>query len=501
MAELATIPTLLAVLASYLLVLWASRGRRPTLAEFLFSGNTVALSISSGVGSLFTVSIACTALLSAGFLYGWQILLSSIAGTAAGTLILLRLIKSPTVEAFKARQLAEGPVGGSSFLAMLASRARATYPVGTVVILILVYTTLLASELAVFRVTTASLVSLDTPELLAILLMIVGICFSYVFVGGYRATLLTDHFQMMIVAAFFGMLFGQIDWSDIDLQTLSGPAHSALSIVTWFDFTILHAASFLGSACLVVGSADHWFRTIGTLTLPEARRSLIVCSVIGSVAGSLVVLAGTYYARLSSQLTPVAGQGSLRLLENIASLGSRSLTFMLFAALACVALTTINTYMITQQQLYYEFVTRYSARSAGSYLVEYFVRWRQVRLVGFVLVATAFLISLSIPSDWIYGVGVAALSTAIAFSPLLVTEAFGRRQEAVQTWTTRSPTLAVLLSYGLWLPAIVALEHISGSAWSRLYLIPCGLTISTAIGYLVAGIWRGPGRATEGEAV
>ena len=121
MGEGSVVAVFLVLLTSYVIAWNSAPGSRESRVEdHLFAGNTPLLGLSSSVGAIVSMAVAFTALLSAGFVFGWQILLS-IAGGAAGLKALVTFARRPaTVRALDhSAELRHSH--GASYLSILAS--------------------------------------------------------------------------------------------------------------------------------------------------------------------------------------------------------------------------------------------------------------------------------------------------------------------------------------------------------------------------------------------
>jgi hypothetical protein len=99
----AVLAVFVVLVSSYAIAWWCARHERaPTVHRYLFAGNSLVLGLSSSIGSIVSMAIAFTALLSAGFVFGWQIIFPILAGGAAGLWAVFRFISLPEIAAARA---------------------------------------------------------------------------------------------------------------------------------------------------------------------------------------------------------------------------------------------------------------------------------------------------------------------------------------------------------------------------------------------------------------
>src|SRR5437763_1303457 len=151
MATLSVIPVFFVLLVSFFISLWCARHNlAPRVDRYLFTGNTPVLAFSSCIGSIVSMAISFTALISAGYEFGWQILFPLIAGALLGLLAILRLLDTKNVKLFQTRITNQDYRRGASYLAVLDER-RSTFP-GFYVFFMFFYFCMLTTELSVLRV-------------------------------------------------------------------------------------------------------------------------------------------------------------------------------------------------------------------------------------------------------------------------------------------------------------------------------------------------------------
>ena len=84
MANVTVFAVFIVLVASFAISVASARKRSSNLiSHFLFSGNTPLLGLSSCIGSIISMAVSFTALLSAGYEWGWQIIFPIMAGCGA----------------------------------------------------------------------------------------------------------------------------------------------------------------------------------------------------------------------------------------------------------------------------------------------------------------------------------------------------------------------------------------------------------------------------------
>lgn len=201
---MAIVAAFLVLIASFAISLWSAwTARRRRVETYLYSGNTELLAASSCIGSVVSMAVSFTALLSAGFVWGWQILFSIIPGCLTGLLLILYLSRHPLIAASQTPIESDQLADGASYISLFGARKPRLF--GFYVFFLLAYAVMLVTELTVLRTFLAALTALPAPELALAIGVIAFVCFAYVFVGGFRGVLVTDYFQLLVVIAFVGV--------------------------------------------------------------------------------------------------------------------------------------------------------------------------------------------------------------------------------------------------------------------------------------------------------
>ncbi len=476
MLALSVIPVFVVLLSSFFISLWCAwSNRSPEVAKYLYSGNTPVLALSSCVGTVVSMAISFTALLSAGYTFGWQILFTLTGGSLAGLVAMLRLLKHERLRLLQPAIAQDDHSDGASYLVCFQS-GRSLFPY-FYIFYILFYSAMLTTEVGVLRGFLTSLFHFHTTELVITMFMIVLVCYAYVFIGGFRAVLITDYFQLLVVLAFVGLLLASTHFGA--LQNLPPPLAAKIHWTPW-RLVLLHFGVFSGAFSWTFANIDQWYRTAGTLPVKTARTILIQTVIIVCALSAIPVLAGSY--ALTRHATPVGvtNEISLLLVQDLLLSATATVRFTLVMALVCAALTTLNTYIMTIQQLYYETSIRIYATQYRWYILEFLLKWKQVRGVGLILTATCFIASFFTSSNTIYWFGVVSLCGYVFSVPFLLSEAANiSNDKSVFKRLTERASLGLLLSIALFPLVLVAIRLISGPISLHLYSIPAAAGLAT----------------------
>lgn len=478
---MAVIATFLVLIASFAISLWSAwRDRRRRIDTYLYSGNTELLGVSSCIGSVVSMAVSFTALLSAGYVWGWQILFSIVPGCLVGLVLLLYLSRHPLIADHQAAVKRQQLPDGASYISLFASRKPRLF--AFYVFFLLAYTAMLMTELTVLRTFMESLTALPAPELALAIGVIAFVCFAYVFIGGFRGVLVTDYFQLLVVIAFVGVWLAALvhsgPWS------IPGPTTSRLHWTFW-RMLLLHVGCFSGALAWMFASIDQWYRTFGTLPLATARRVAITAAASLSLMIALPVLAGSS-ALLRHDVPKTVSNGiSLFLVRGMVRGSPAGIRFLFVMALVCAALTTLNTYVITIQQLYYEFSIRLTANRFWTFVAtEIVAKWKNVRTVSLVLLMAALAGSLFMPERYVYALGVLSLSTFVFAVPLLINELpaiAARNPAAAETTWARRAHVALWIAIILCVAFLVAARLLIGSITEHLYVIPAAAAAASLV--------------------
>jgi hypothetical protein len=487
---MAVIATFLVLIASFAISLWSAwRDRSRRIDSYLYSGNTELLGVSSCIGSVVSMAVSFTALLSAGYLWGWQILFSIVPGCLVGLGLLLCLSRHPLIADHQVAVEGQQLPDGASYISLFASRKPRLF--AFYVFFLVAYAAMLLTELTVLRTFMESLTALPAPELTLTIGVIAFVCFAYVFIGGFRGVLVTDYFQLLVVIAFVGVWLATLvhsgPWS------VPGPTTSRLHWTFW-RLLLLHVGCFCGALAWMFASIDQWYRTFGTLPLITARRVAITAAATLSLMIAVPVLAGSS-ALLRHDVPPAVSNGiSLFLVRGMVRGSPAGIRFLFVMALVCAALTTLNTYVITIQQLYYEFSIRLTAHRFWTYVVtEMVAKWRNVRMVSLVLLIVAFVGSLLMPERYVYMFGVLSLSTFVFAVPLLINELLAvaaRNPAAAETPWARQAHVALWIAIILCGALLIAARLLLGSITEHLYVIPAAAAAASLIGSVIVLLFR-----------
>lgn len=466
------------LLASYVIALLSSKASKsPRVETYLFAGNSLLLSASSSIGAILSIPITFTALISGGFMYGWQIIFSFWIGIGLAVLFLRRLSRTNGHAEFCANKEEREGSAGVSFLSRLCEKHGLNGHVVPYVFSIFLYGCLLAMEFSVARSTINYLSEIDAFNLAAIIILIASVTYSYVYIGGYKAVLYTDYFQLMVIAVFVGLCFGSLLFnSDVKIQHF-GPLVSKLAWTSKSDMFLLHVSVVFGGFSFLVASIDQWNRTFGTLK-KDAVSSVYWSSTALAIFAPIPVLIGAYAFNVHGTefMKDATNNASLLILKSYLQTVPLSTRFLFIMSLTCVILTTINTYLITLCQLYYELTIRLHATVAKTYIFEYLFKWREIRLVVLVIMFACISVSYNVSDDSVYFFGVATLAGFSFFLPFvikLITDDY-----YIPT-TKLSLSSSMIIGLTIW-PAITWLlsVFVGAAVNDRLYLLSVGALVS-----------------------
>ena len=344
------------------------------------------------------------------------------------------------------------------------------------------YTAMLLTELTVLRTFLAALTALPVPELALMIGVIAFVCFAYVFIGGFRGVLVTDYFQLLVVIVFVGVWVASLlpkgPW------LIPGPTASRLHPTGWRTF-LLHVGCFTGALAWMFAGIDQWYRTFGTLPVRTARRVAIIAASSLSLTVFVPILAGSSAFLRHDVPANITNGISLFLVRSMVRTAPPGVQFLLVMALVCAALTTLNTYLITIQQLYYEFSIRLTGNRFWTYVAtEIVAKWKNVRSVSLVILAAVFAGSMLLDEHYVYAFGVLSLSTSILALPMLINELRTIRKQdpsAAQTKWARRAHVALWTAIVLWAALLIAARQTVGSITNHLYVIPASATFAAVI--------------------
>jgi Na+/pantothenate symporter len=422
------------------------------------------------------MAIAFTALLSAGYTFGWQMLYPLISGALIGLLAILRLLKHERVSQDQKKIERGEQQEGASYLVTF----RHNGPLAFFVLFLGFYSAMLATELSVLRVFLEFLLRIPFPELFTLVLMVALVCYSYVFIGGFRAVLITDYFQLIVVIIFLGLFLANIDLGSI--KNLPSATAAKIRWTPWREF-FLYIGVFCGAFSWTFASIDQWYRTAGTLPRKAARTVLIQSVLILCSVTVVPVMIGSHALAMKGIPPSITNEISLVLVQEMLRDASTTVRFAFLMALVCAALTTLNTYIMTIQQLYYELSIRINAKTHRGYILEYITKWKQIRTVGLVFMAACFLASFSIPDHAVYSFGVFALCGYVFSVPLLLSKALdiSEKSQILRKIPERA-TSGLMISIILFMPILILVRQEVGPISLHLYAIPAAAGIATLIG-------------------
>lgn len=414
MGNVAIFAVFLVLLASFAISVWSARKRSSDrLQDFLFAGNTPLLALSSCIGSIISMAVSFTALLSAGYVWGWQMIFPIIAGSLVGLIAILKVSEHPQVAAHEQRVERGSFVYGASYLAIVDSRAKMAY----YGFILAGYTAMLITEIVVLRTFIGFITGLPAYELVLTIATILLVCYGYVYIGGFRGVLVTDYFQLLVVFVFVGLWLTAISFRTA--MDIPAPMVSRLPF-TPFTRLLLHGGIFAGAFAWTFASTDQWYRTLGTLQRPAAKQVLKSSAVALCTFAIVPILAGAAAIGRPDVPSSMTNGISLFLVSHLLADANVTLRFVFAMALTCAGLTTLNTYIMTMQQLYYEASTRIDSTHWLHYLlIKYPLKWKSVRGFVAVLTGASFVAASYFPERYVYAFGVLALSCFILMLPFV----------------------------------------------------------------------------------
>jgi hypothetical protein len=195
------------------------------------------------------------------------------------------------------------------------------------------------------------------------------------------------------------------------------------------------------------------------------------------------VLAGS--AAVATLPHEVGNTASLHLLSRLWLGGDVTLRFVMIMALTCAALTTLNTYIISTEQLYYEFSIRMIPNTHRQKVLELLFKWKQIRVVASIALAIAYGCSFFISDQMVYTVGVLSLCGFIFFAPALLAAMI--RPQAKAAARSNRDVQVLITSLVLAPIVLVVLRYFTGEIAAHLYLLPTSIGIACSLasaGYL-----------------
>jgi hypothetical protein len=471
------------LLASFLISLasaWTKRSR--LLQDFLFTGNTPLLALSSCIGSIVSMAVSFTALLSAGYVWGWQILFSIVPGSIAGLLMVLLLSRHPKVMEHQQRVERNTYLLGASYLSVLGEWRSSS---GLYAFFIAAYWAMLITELVVLRTFITFLADLPSIEVTIMIGAVTLVCYAYVYIGGFRGVLVTDYFQLMAVFVFVGLWLSTTTYH-VQIHVPS-PMLSKQPL-TAPSFLLLHLGVFAGAMAWTFASLDQWYRTIGTLRIGAARAVLKSAAIALCFFAAVPIITGASALQRATIPASVTNGVSLILVADLLSHSNVTLRFFFVMALTCAALTTLNTYFMTIQQLYYESSTRMETTHWMLYPFEWLLKLKEVRGFALGLGVGAFAVSYVFPHEYVYAFGVGALSTLILGIPfvsayLLDAVYPGHALTALVIPRLNAALRTAVIAWGL---LLMLVHRCLGSLTAHLYAIPATALGGAVVGLLVA---------------
>lgn len=474
MGTISTVPILLTFVGSFIIAVLAARIVKSTRVEdHLFAGNKPGLAIASELGSLFSLSVSCTALISGGYIYGWQILIPLFLGVIVAVKILRGALQTKKLRNFLKENRKRRMEAGASLFVFLGAERGALVTVVYSVWALLFYFFLLATELLLARLLLERLTGATGVVLFMVMTILVATCYAYVFIGGYRGVLYTDHFQFLLILIFSGALLGITDLSSV---THKIPSITTSLLPDSFEvIAALHCSVFIGTVMVLLGTPDHWTRLLGTLDLKDTVPTLSLALPLFGIGAALPILLGSTLHSDPHIPKNLTNEASLYLIESFLHHSTPGVLFLFFMVMACVLLTTLDTYIITTQQIYYEFAIHFHAKRYRWYLLEWLLKWKQVRGFSLVPVMGATLFTMMFPDMNVYVLGVYALTTGSFWAPSFLLEILAERSPSIDKLISHRTQILSLTIGILFSPIVILiLANRWGPVEDRLFLIFSG---------------------------
>lgn len=334
---------LLVILVSLLAVESARRYRlhgQITRRAYLYGGGTALFGIASNAGALFSLTYFFGGAAIYGFLFaGWYLVIAAVVMTSAIVMLLVisRRIggDAPNQNSNVLLSYLQKSLGVKEF--HLACR-----------IYVISYVLLLIEELAISRLVVSQIV--DGNALLTALVMVVILftIYSYLFLGGFRAVIVSDFYQMLVVAAFLVLLVFLIAKTGLPADAWSTRSGSS-SDLSNLIFSIIFGI------CWFVGGIDYYSRLNFAYdkNLP-ARKQQQRFIILSGAAATLVLCIGILFGiHLRDVLSSI--DSPERYCHDVVQYflsSDRIIVPPLFlASIFCMLFTTIDTLLLTVLQI------------------------------------------------------------------------------------------------------------------------------------------------------
>ncbi len=356
---------------------------------YLFRGKTVLHALASNVGATFSITYFFGAVIVFSKLLGTWAVLAIGLGCSGAFLLYRRLLRHVDVE-LKPHELAEQRT--NVLLALLRQKMAGSSFRSLASLYGVIYLGLLVEELAVSRALLASMFP-ARPILGGLLLSVLClVVLVYLYVGGFRAVLISDLVQIIVLSAFTAMLtyLSLVGSAEPELLSFDLDISPSLAAANIFCVALLGVAWFVAG---IDFSSRLNFDGPRISKLVAARSRLMRHSF---VAIGLTLSVGVLFAQASDyQLPP-----GMRPSEYLTALTSvflghpvRIMKITFLISIFCMMFTTIDTLLLAVMQ------------------ASHFTKGRLARrdtLPALILVAALF--SMPLPIDSLYAFGILTAS-------------------------------------------------------------------------------------------
>jgi len=289
----------------------------------------------------------------------------------------------------------------------------------------------LTAEISVFR---GGLAVFDKSALIPFAtLVLLAITYAYVFLGGFRGVLLTDVVQMATIVISFIAFFITI----FITSSSQSRVHSLPSIenFTWYDVTCMGiSAVFIGTS-MWSSSPEVWIRVI-TLRGSSEAKSAIQWAFIGTIIVLLLPVLLVAYAAPTPAASIDLTEAFTVWTEVLSTAKIWILPYIFLLILINAIFTTIDTYILTFEQLLYimrsEFAI-FETALAG-----------RLRLAAPIFIAVSFVASMRLDNRVLFLVGAMSISLPLVLFGLVHLSPFMKSNHGWVFWTPIVAGLSVL---------------------------------------------------------
>jgi Na+/proline symporter len=315
---------------------------------YLFRGRLPVHSLASNIGASFSLTYFFGAIVIYAQLFQSWAIVTLAAAFPVVCFLYQRLLKRAAAE-IPAEEMVEQR--GNILLTLLQKTlTEASFRTVSALFLV-VYFGLLVEELAVSRVVLSSLIP-NRPVVVALLLSLIClVVVVYLYLGGFRAVLISDFVQGAVLCSFFLMLVFLIVRHGSAEQLVNFPVDRPLMRASNLGFV-----GFLALAWFLAGvdySARFNFDSKNIQDLNRKRRKLIVLSALLSLlALSLGILFSQALSKeIPATTAPTEYVSALAVFFLVKSAPAFRIVFLV--SVHCMIFTTLDTLLVTALQISY----------------------------------------------------------------------------------------------------------------------------------------------------